>query len=511
MSFRLVAYNAMYADDAEKIVRPFVAARKIRESFTTPLVHIQGLTQHVSPFVNRELQVDKLVRDIEEGRVFLLDDSVGYGTLSGHLAGSSGFCSRVTALKSSGKKRAIAGCCYVDESPAVDLDKYTPEPIVEDEPDEQTEKTEFLCGWSESQRSQTKAQAIAALLPSKYQQEKRALLDRHNEHLGDNVREGEMIVIPTRDPKTDGEHEELNALKAEAQKVSTTLHSIDEEEARIAVRFFPLMDYIISKENYDGTLAVYGTVLAGVEAHLKSIEKTLKSINKLFCDEVTTVGSRKYLSSTFYSERAKLFKQLDSSLHRLTFNCVGIPVYKKLKNTLGLSIKSIVYYGKDILDASGVIKGFSLRLEAIAKWLKGCKQLGIVGVILSALGSIPVIVEAFTSKDGDPLKAVSVEAAGIYGGYLGGTMGAQAGIGLATFTVGVATSVASIFLGSVTAGPIVLGIAVIGGAAVGAYWGAKKGSEWFKEGASWLYDMGQKAWNQVDDFGGFFDWNATQP
>lgn len=505
MGFRLVTYNAMYADDAEKIVRPFVAARKIRESFTTPLVHIQGLTQHVSPFVNRELQVDKLVRDVEEGRVFLLDDSVGYGTLSGHLAGSSGFCSRVTALKNSGKKRAIAGCCYVDESSAVDLDKYTPEPIVEDEPDEQNEKTEFLCGWSESQRSQTKAQAIAALLPSKYQQEKRALLDRHNEHLGDNVREGEMIVIPTRDPKTDGEHEELNALKEEARKVSSTLHSIDEKQAKIAVRFFPLMDYLVSKEGYDAALAVYGTVLAGVDAHLKSIQKTLKSINDLFCAEVVSAGSTKYLSKTFYSKRAQLFKQLDSSLHRLTFNCVNIPVYKKLKNTLGLSVKSIVYHGKEILDASGVIKGFSLRLEAIAGWLTKCKQLGLFGVILSAFGSIPLVAEAFTSEEGKPLKVTLEQAAGIAGGYYGGNLGA----GAATLVIGcVATGVTAVT--GVTIGPLVLGVAVISGAVVGAYYGAKHGAKTASKFIGNVYETVEDVVDYGEAHGGFFDWNAEQ-
>lgn len=83
MSFRLVAFTAMFVDDANKVVTPFVATRKLRESFSTPWVHIQGMGQYVSPFGNRDLQLNKLIRDIEDGRVFLLDDSGGFGTATG--------------------------------------------------------------------------------------------------------------------------------------------------------------------------------------------------------------------------------------------------------------------------------------------------------------------------------------------------------------------------------------------------------------------------------------------
>ncbi len=506
MTFRLVAFTAMFADDAKKVVNPFIATRKLRESFSTPWVHIQGLGQYVSPFGNRDIQLNKLVRDVEDGRVFLLDDSNGFGTMTACVRGSDGFCSKVNAVKSSGKQRLMSGVSYEVLEDIFKVDEYTSEPIVPDEPAEQQERTEFLCGWSESQKGQSKADAIVALLPSKYQQDKRSFIDRHNDHLKGYVREGEIIVLPTREPKTDEELAELNELKAEAQKVSTSLHSVSEEEAQIAVRFFPLMDYVVSKDGYSDSLAAYGTILAGVEAHLKSVEKTFKSIHELFCNEVVSIGSRKYLSSAFYSERAKLFKQLDSALHRMTFNCVGIPIYKKLKKTLGLSVKSIVYHGKDILDANGVIKGFSERLGAIGKWLKGTKRLGVFGVVLDSLGSIPVIAEAFTSEEGKPIKAISVQAARVGGGFYGGNLGAAA----ATIVIGKAAALISASAAAVTVGPFVLGVAVLAGAAVGAYYGAKYGSKFFSFLADKAYDLIEDVVEFGEAHGGFFDWNTEQ-
>lgn len=499
MSLRLVASSAMFADDARKIVRPYVAVRKLRDSFSSSWITIQGFGQYVTPLGNRDVQLNKLIRDVEEGRVFLLDDSSGFGVVEGCINGSDSFCSKVNAIKSSGKRRPMSGVSYESVDSFVNLDEYTPEPIKPEEPAEQQERTEFLCGWSESQKSQSKADAIAALLPSKYQQAKRSFIDRHNDHLKSHVREGEVIVLPTREPKTDEELAELNELKAEARKVSTALHSVSEEEAQVAVRYFPMLDYVGTKDFYEKSLAVSGSVVAGFGGFLESVLKDLKAINKLFIDEVLAVGSTKLLSDAFYANRAKLFKQLDSGLHRMTFNCVGIPVFKKLKNTLGLSIKSVVYHGKDLLNVDGVLKGLAPRINAVVKWVKGTKTLGVIGAVLDSLASIPVIAEAFTSEKGRPVKAVSVEAARIYGGFTGGNVGAQLGAGFAT-----------IIVGALSGGPITLGVAVIVGGAVGAYYGASYGSKYLKKFVERGYDLLDNLTEFVSEYGGFFDWNAEQ-
>lgn len=497
MSLRLVAPSAMYADDAKKIVRPFVAARKLRDSFSSSWINIQGFGQYVTPFGNRDLQLSKLIRDVEEGRVFLLDDSNGFGTVEGCIGGSDSFCSRVNAIKSSGRRRPVSGVSYEPAYPSVNLDEYTPEPIKPEEPAEQQERTEFLCGWSESQKNQSKADAIAALLPSKYQQDKRALIDRHNEHLKNSVREGEIIVLPTREPKTEDEHAQLNELKVEARKVSTALHSVSEEEAQTAVRFFPLLDYLGTKDFYSEALTVAGSVVSGFGAILESMLKDIRAINQIFIDEVLTSGSLKSLPKSFYDKRAILFKRLDSSLHKMMFKCVGIRVFTKLKNTLGLSKKSIAYHGKDLLNADGVLKGLGQRMEAIVGWIRKANWVGKVGVVLDALFSVPVIKESFTSREGDPVKTISIEAARVYGGYLGGSLGYKAGAAVVTAglsAVGVAGS------------PLVLGIGAIVGAVGGAYAGAKLLSPLAKGAVEMLYNLGELS----SENGGFFDWNAEQ-
>lgn len=494
-----MASHAMFADDAKKIVRPFVAARKLRESLTTSWVQIQGIEQHVSPFGSRDLQLNKLIRDIEEGRVFLLDDSNGFGTIEGLIGGSDSFSTRVNAVINSGRKRPMSAVGYGYTESSINFDEYTPEPIKKEEPAEEQERTEFLCGWSECQKNQSKADAIAALLPGRFQQDKRALIDRHNEHLKSQVREGEIIVLPTREPKTEEELVELNELKAEARRVSAALHSVSEEEAQVAVRHLPLFDYVVSSEGYSESVGVAGSLSSGIGGHLEIIKDSLIEISQLYAADVLSAGSKKNIPASFFSKRRALFKRIDTALHRMTFNCVGIPVHTKLKRTLGLSTKSSVYRGVDLL-VDGVLKGLAQRIEVIVSWIKGTKIFGLLCVALDSLGSIPVIKEAFTAKEGQPIKAISVETARIYGGYAAGNWGARAG-----------AATLSVVVGAAGGGAVATGVAVLVGGAVGAYLGAKAGSFILSTIAETGYDASEFVIDNVSEYGGFFDWNVEQP
>lgn len=499
MSLRLVASSAMFADDARKIVRPYVAVRKLRDSFSSSWITIQGFGQYVTPLGNRDVQLNKLIRDVEEGRVFLLDDSSGFGVVEGCIGGSDSFCSRVNAIKSSGKRRPMSGVSYESVDSSVNLDEYTPEPIKPEEPAEQQERTEFLCGWSESQKSQSKVDVIAALLPSKYQQDKRSFIDRHNDHLKSHVREGEIIVLPTREPKTDEELAELNELKAGARRVSVALHSVSEEEAQAAVRHLPLFDYVVSSSGYSESLGVTGSLSAGIGGHLEVIKNSLMEISQLYVLEVLPAGSVKNISPSFYVKRKALLKTIDTALHSITFNCVGIPVYNKLQKTLGLSTKSCVYHGVDF-SVDGVLKGLAPRIEAIASWIRGTRVLGVLCVALDSLGSIPIIKEAFTSEEGQPIKAISTETAGIYGGYAAGNIGARAG-----------AATLSVLVVGVGGGAVATGAAVIVGGTAGAYLGAKTGSYILSTVAEKVYEASEFVIDTVSEYGGFFDWNVDQP
>jgi hypothetical protein len=133
-------------------------------------------------------------------------------------------------------------------------------------------------------------------------------------------------------------------------------------------------------------------------------------------------------------------------------------------------------------------------MKIISKWIRNSKVLGRGAVALDVLTSVPVVVGAFTSEKGNPIKTTAEEAGRLYGGYLGGGVGAEAGVAIATLV-----------LGSVGGIPLAIGIAVC--AAAGAYAGATLGSNGAKFFVSNLYQFVD---DLVNDDGGFFDWNVEQ-
>jgi len=485
----------MYADDINKVVHPYWATQRVRESLHSSRNQIFNIQQFISPFANKDLETKRLIQEIEHGQVFLLDDAKGFGTSINHTSSSEGYRFRLEQIKQSGKERPQFSPMSVQTTESAPPE----EEVIEEEPaTERKEKVEFLCGWAECRQHHSKSEAIAALFSNKFSQDKCAMISCHNEHLGANVRQGEIIVIPTRHPKTPEEEAELNELKAEARKVSATLHSIKEEEAETIVRFFPLLDYFGTMNLYSEDMTRAGAVVGGVGAYIESIKTILEDINKLFLDEAVSAGATRYLSEAFYTSRALLFNKIDSSLHKMTFNCLGIPTYKKLKHTLGLSTKRTVHHGKDLINEKGILKGFAQRLEIISNWVKHVKKVAIVGAVLDACTSVPVIAEAFTSEHGKPLETTVREAARVAGAYLVGNIGASAGGAIATFIVG-----------AIGGGAIALGVGVLVLGTVGAYYGAKHGANIAQALADQAIIIAK--WMLVDkENGGFFDWNAEQ-
>jgi hypothetical protein len=193
-------------------------------------------------------------------------------------------------------------------------------------------------------------------------------------------------------------------------------------------------------------------------------------------------------------------------LHKLIFKCVGIKHYKKLKHTLCISMKKMVHHGKDLLDADGVLKGFGSRIEAIVNWIRKADWLGKAGLALDVICSVPVIEEAFTSEEGDPVKAISAEAARVYGGYLGGNIGYKLGPAIVTAGLGLLAG-SSVVGAGIAASPIVVGVGVVVGAVGGAWVGATFLSTVLEEVVTTIYDSREL----LSEEGGFFDWNVEQP
>ena len=498
MSYRLVSYRDLYKDDLPKVIRPFMAKKVLTEAFSLSKTAIIGLNEFVSPFGNKEMQQKKLIRDIEEGRVVLLAMMAEFGTL-GQMGttGSSGlFSYHIERVKLYGKERPTVGAPTTnnESEPEKPVEPFVlPERIAE----EKQPLIEFLCGWTEVKRNQSKKELFLELLPGEFQAEKRALLERHNGHLPDSVRRGEMVVLLTRDPETEEEATSLNELKKEAAIGTQALHSLTEEQANTLVRQLPLLDYLAEPKFYQDVSTISGSLFAGMETHLKRMNSLVEEVNKLFVDEVLGMGATRYLSETFYSTRKQLFSQLDNVFYKMTFKWLKIPVYNKLKNTLGLSGKSVAYHGKEILTSEGVLPSLYKRMQILSKWIRNSKGLGRAAVALDMLASVPVVVEAFRIEKGDPVKTTVEEAGRITGGYIGGKAGLTAGVAVATLV-----------LGSVGGVPLAIGIALC--AVVGGFMGASKGSEYGKDFFSWAYQCAEDAIDQFSDSGGFFDWNAEQ-
>lgn len=116
MGYKLVPPRELYSSDIPNIVRPFVAKRILQDEFTFSRKTIFGLRDYVPAFGNKEVQQQKLIRDIENGRVVLLAMSSEFGTLgTNHVGtGKEEFDSAITRIKRSAKDRPLLG--YAQES-----------------------------------------------------------------------------------------------------------------------------------------------------------------------------------------------------------------------------------------------------------------------------------------------------------------------------------------------------------------------------------------------------------
>jgi hypothetical protein len=136
-------------------------------------------------------------------------------------------------------------------------------------------------------------------------------------------------------------------------------------------------------------------------------------------------------------------------------------------------------------------------MKIISKWIRTSKVLGRGAVALDVLTSVPVVVEAFTSEKGDPIKTTAEEAGRLVGGFVGGDVGAKVGV-----------AVAILVLGSVGGVPLAIGIAVC--AVAGAYGGASLGSKFGMSIVETVYQCLDDIEGAFSERGGFFDWSAEQ-
>lgn len=342
--------------------------------------------------------------------------------------------------------------------------------------------TEFDLGFTQVEQTQDLDTYWETLFSSETSEQHRAVIKKYNMHLNDPVRQGEIVILPTMEPKNASQQEKLDALIEEAQAASVELAKLTEDQVATVNRHFELLDYYadetmkkIDSDGLPGDLYAYasmgvGAIAAGVQQHLKNINGVLLEINHLYVAQVamaSRTGGINY--GSFVSERANLFKKLDGSFAALSKRSVQLPIYTQIKRNLKLSTRSIIHNADEII-AKGIVPNLGKRMANVAIGIAASRGVGYVGLILGGASGAKNIYDACSvDGSGECGKVVSQEVSGFIGGIYGGGIIGKAAVGGTLLVLGVvgvtsAPVIAIASIGAFVAGGAVGGIA---GSAIG--------------------------------------------
>ncbi|MGD8117643.1 hypothetical protein [Vibrio sp. TRT 29B02] len=346
--------------------------------------------------------------------------------------------------------------------------------------------TEFELGFTQVEQTQPLKDFWQSFFSSDTNEDIQKLLKKYNAHLNNPVRQGEIVVVVSKEPINEGQRSKLDALIEEAEAASVELAKLTEEQITTINRHFEVLDYYadetikkVGSDGLPGDLYAYaslgvGAIATGVEQHLKNINGVLLEINHLYVSQVamaSRVGGVNY--GSFVAERAALFKKLDGSFAALSKRSVQIPVYTQIRRNLKLSTHSIIHNADEII-AKGLVPNLGKRIANVAIGIATSRGVGYVGLVLGAASGTKNIYEACSiDGSGECGKVTAREITGFIGGVGGGTVGgnvAATGTILVLGIVGVTSapvlSIASI--GAFVAGGAIGGIT---GTAIGKTFG----------------------------------------
>ncbi|MUK29087.1 hypothetical protein GNP44_03095 [Aliivibrio fischeri] len=349
----------------------------------------------------------------------------------------------------------------------------------------------FELGWMQCDKTQTQEELFSSLYTEETLDKHKDLIKKYNTHLNEPVRQGEIVILPTVEPKTEDEKSWFNELLEEAKIASLELGKLLDEEVATLHRHFDLFSHQLwERIKSDGLPTDYyaqvatgvGATSALVEQNLKNINGVLFEINDLYASQVamaSRTGGMNY--GVFVAERAELFKKLDGSFAMLSKRSVQLPIYNQIKRNLKLSTKSVIHNADEILK-TGYVKELGKRIGNIAIGISASRGVGYVGLLIGANSAMDNIYQACkVDSSGDCGKTTTREVAGFVGGWYGGIKGGTVGVGLAVGTV--------LFVVGVTASAPVLALAAIGGAVVGGGAGGIVGSTTGKAVGDGMYDF----------------------
>ena len=310
----------------------------------------------------------------------------------------------------------------------------------------------------------------------------RSLFQRNNEHLKETVLPGEIVIISNM-PRTDADRQILENIREQARLASTGIQRLAPEEAMVVKRHLEVLDYMSFESIASHQSTALGVLSAAAGTHLGNIKNILEKLDTAYLEELHKAGNANRFSPAFYAWRQQLLGQLNHAIGRVTLSSINIRQYSNIKNTLGLSTKSILHNAAEIIEG-GQVPQLGQRINTVAAWANGSKRLGHLGIAIDIGVRLNNIHEACTVGGADTCPQVKYkQAAGFAGSATGGAFGGYAG---AKAAVGIAGGIALVF--GVTAGAPVLLVAGIVGAGVGAYLGGKEGGDLGERAGAVIYE-----------------------
>ncbi|MBP5078473.1 PAAR domain-containing protein, partial [Pseudomonas chlororaphis] len=187
-------------------------------------------------------------------------------------------------------------------------------------------------------------------------------------------------------------------------------------------------------------------------------------------------------SVEFFSERRKLFAQLDTNLTSITKMSIAFPDHPSLKSALGISSRSLVHRWIQA-GAVGQIPGYATHIEGVSRASKILKWGGWIGTALGGGASYVKVQDVCLAGSKEVCERVKFTEAGSFTG--GVTIGAMAApfinSGAATICAAVAASTGGI-------GGVVCGLVLVGG---GTYAAGKAGERFGEYSGKVIYEIGK--------------------
>jgi hypothetical protein len=313
----------------------------------------------------------------------------------------------------------------------------------------------------------------------------RSLFERNNEHLKDTVLPGEIVIVSNR-PRTDADRQRLEKLKEQARLASAGIQQLTPDEAMTVKRHLEVLDFISLETVAAHQSTALGVLSASAGKQLGDVKSTLEKLNAAYVEELRRAGSTSRFSPEFYAKRQQLFAQLDHAVGRMTLSTLNIRQYNSIKNTLGLSTKSILHNASEIAE-KGQVPQLGQRINTVSSWAKGSSHLGYLGIAIDGGVRLSRINDACSIGNSQACAKTSYQqVGGFLGSAGGGAVGGVAGAKIATAVVG---GVAIAF--GVTLGAPVLAVIAIAGAAAGAYYGGSAGGTTGEELGDIVYQWTQ--------------------